>query len=1178
MICSNCGAENRGGGKFCAQCGYSLALACPACGTPVESNDKFCSECGHTLKSVGRGPTSVPATVPASERRLVSVLFADLVGFTTLSEARDPEEVRELLTAYFDTCRRLVKRYGGTVEKFIGDAVMAVWGTPVATEDDAERAVRAALELTSAVSALGNTSAIPELRARAAVVTGEAAVNLSAEGQGMVAGDVVNTASRVQSLAEPGQVLVDASTRRATESAVAYENGRKHALKGKSEPVPLWRALRVVSLRGGALRSAGLEAPFVGREPELRLIKELFHATAAESRAQHVSVRGIAGIGKSRLSWEFLKYVDGLADTVWWHRGRSLSYGQGIAYWALTEMVRMRAGILEDEDAGSARVKLRATLLEHIPDPDERRWLEPRVGHLVGLDESHVSDREGLFSAWRVFFERMSERHPTVLVFEDMQWADEGLLDFITHLLDWSRNHPLFILTLARPEVAEKRSEWAISGRSFASLYLEPLPAEAMGNLLRGLVPGLPDDLHHSIMERAEGVPLYAIETVRMLIDRGLLVREGNVYRPTGPVERLDVPETLQALIAARLDGLTPHERRLIQDGSVLGKTFTLPGPSHLSGLPTHELEPVAASLVRKEVLTVHADPRSPERGQYGFLQDLVKRVAYETLGKRERRAKHLAAASFFEANQGDEEEFVEVVAAHYLEAYREAPGADDAPQIRAKAREMLARAGERTASLAAPAEAERHFFRASELADRDDHMAYLLEQAAHMAYQSGRLDEARSHYEQAMTILVSLSSDHAAARVSARLAEIEWEQGRLVEPVNRMEQAFAVLSDEDPDEDLATLAAQLGRLHFFKGEMDIAKRRLETALEIAEPLGLPEVVSQALNTKAIVLTFQGRSEEAMALLTHALKVALNNELSVAALRAYVNLSELLFRRDHLQDSLDNYEEGLALARRVGNRVWDTALRAEMTFPLYITGRWDAAVERTSGISGPDLARADIVGPLLSLPSIHVNRGEIDRARQITADFARYEESEDIQERAAHAIARSVIHAFEGRWREGLRAADDAASMGRQIGPDSQIFKMGLDHALDAAFALHDLPQAEDLLARIDALRPAEITPMLRAVGDRARARLSILSGQLERVEADYKGSVGLFREVGAPYWLAVTLVELGEWLLAQGRAQDAEPLLAEAARVFDDLQAHAWAARAAAATSSLEADPETAS
>ncbi|HYV01473.1 MAG TPA: adenylate/guanylate cyclase domain-containing protein, partial [Actinomycetota bacterium] len=381
---------------------------------------------------------------PVSERRLVSVLFADLVGFTSLSENRDPDEVRDLLSQYFDTCRQLIARYGGTVEKFIGDAVMAVWGTPVAQEDDAERAVRAALELVQAVRALGETVGSGLLNPRIGVLTGEAAVSIGAEGQGMVAGDLVNTASRVQAEAEPGTVLVGESTRRSTEAAIMYESAGVHDLKGKAVPVPLWRALRVVAGVRGTMKSAGLEAPFVGRDRELRLVKEIFHGTADNRKAHLLSVIGIAGIGKSRLAWEYFKYMDGLQQVVWWHRGRCLAYGEGVTYWALAEMVRGRAEILEGEDDASSLAKLRACVVQWIEDPEERAWVEPRLAHLLGLEERTAREPEDLFSAWRLFFERLADRNPTAMVFEDMQWADRGLLDFIDYLMNWSRNHPFF--------------------------------------------------------------------------------------------------------------------------------------------------------------------------------------------------------------------------------------------------------------------------------------------------------------------------------------------------------------------------------------------------------------------------------------------------------------------------------------------------------------------------------------------------------------------------------------------------------------------------------------------------------------------------------------------------------------------------------------------------------------
>src|SRR4051812_35157071 len=430
MHCAVCGTDNPAGRKFCGGCGAPLARLCASCGAANEPRFAFCGECGSPLDdtSAGTSPTvGVPrqerptgtamiapddagfdgaAAAARPERRLVSVLFADLVGFATLSESRDSEDVRELLTRYFDACRSRIGRYGGRMEKFIGDAVMAVWGAPVANEDDAERAVRAALEVIEAVRELGESIGAPGLAARAGVLTGEAAVNLAATAEGLVAGDLVNSASRVQSIAAPGTVLVDDTTRRATDAAIAYADGGTHELRGKTEPVTLWRPLRVVAGRGGALKSAGLEAPFVGRARELGLIKDLMHASAEQGAAHLTAVSGIAGIGKSRLAWELFKYIDGLQDTLWWHRGRCLAYGEGVTYWALAEMIRTRAGISEEGPATSATAKLRACVDEHVPDADERDWVLPRVAALLGLDDdATTTDAADLFSGWRLFFE-----------------------------------------------------------------------------------------------------------------------------------------------------------------------------------------------------------------------------------------------------------------------------------------------------------------------------------------------------------------------------------------------------------------------------------------------------------------------------------------------------------------------------------------------------------------------------------------------------------------------------------------------------------------------------------------------------------------------------------------------------------------------------------------------------
>jgi tetratricopeptide (TPR) repeat protein len=1017
--------------------------------------------------------------------------------------------------------------------------------------------VRAALELAAAVSAYGNEHGMA-LSARVGVVTGGAATTETPE-EGMVIGDRVNTAARIQSLAPPGCCYVDEATRRATSAAIAYLDAGMHSLKGKTEPVHLHQALRVVAGVGGALKSEGLEAPFVGRDRELRLVKDLFHASAHEQRAHLVSVTGIAGIGKSRLAWEFYKYMDGLSDQFSWHRGRCLSYGEGVAYWALAEMVRSRAGILDAEETTSATGKLHAAVDEWLPDPEERRWVEPRLAHLLGLEERNARGKEDLFAAWRLFFERMSQVRPVVMSFEDMQWADSSLLDFVEYLLDWSRNHAIFVLTLSRPEIVERRPNWGAGRRNFTSIYLEPLSPSSMRELVTGLVPGLPDDVCDRILLRSEGVPLYAVETVRMLIDRGLLVRSGDSYEPAGPIGALDIPETLQALIAARLDGLSAGERRLLQEAAVVGKTFSKESLAALLGEAPSMLDDLLASLVRKEVISLQTDPRSPDRGQYAFLQDLIREVAYETLPKRDRKLKHLAvAAHLLETWTTDEDEIVEVVASHYLEAYQLAPGAADAEDVKSKARDLLMRAGERAAALAAAEVAQHYFEQALELTEDPGTRAALEERAGQMAVLGGSADRAKAHFEDAISAFDATGATHASARVSARLGEIDYMEQRLERGIERMERAFALLADEEPDADLATLAAQLGRLHLFSGAHDLAAERLEFALGLAEKLSLPEQLSQALNTKAVLMDFQGRREEAMALVEHALKVALDNDLSAAALRAYNNFGVFLVQKDRYSDARALMGSALELARRAGDRRTELWLRAGDVWLLAESGEWDEALAIVDEL-GPvgDLPKA-AAGRVLYAVTIYVNQGKFDLARELLETCSADRDSEELQFRTAYAWAEAVLLRGEGDPEAALAAASRSVQSRHALGVGS--VKNGLVEELEAAM-LVDTAKAEKLLSNLEQLRPGETTPFLVAQAARFRARLSSTGD-----DRGFAVGVAAFRELSMPFWLAVTLVEQGEWLTARQRSSEAAPLLAEAGEMFDHLHARPWQERLARA------------
>jgi class 3 adenylate cyclase/tetratricopeptide (TPR) repeat protein len=1175
MNCPTCAALNGDTAKFCTECGAALEAHCPACGTPHRPEQRFCAECGSALAAaVAAAPATggpVARSGEVAERRLVSVLFADLVGFTTLSERRDAEEVRELLSRYFATCRRLIGLYGGTVEKFIGDAVMAVWGTPAATEDDAERAVRAALDLVAAISSLGEEVGADGLRARVGVLTGEAAVTVGAQGEGMVAGDLVNTASRIQSVAEPGAVFVGDTTRRTTEQTIVYEPAGSFELKGKDGLITLWRAMRVVSGARGALKSQGLEAPFVGRDRELRLIKDLFHASAEERSAHLVSVAGVAGIGKSRLAWEFYKYFGGVAEIIYWHRGRCLAYGEGVTYWALADMVRMRCRIGEDENADTAQAKLRATLEEHILDDDERRFVEPRLAQLVALGEHEARDRKELFSAWRLFFERLSETYPTVLVFEDMQWADASLLDFIEELLDLSRTHPIYVVTLARPELLERRPTWGAGLRNFTSLYLEPLSPAAMQDMLLGLVPGLPAALRDQILARAEGIPLYAVETVRMLLDRGDLVLEGATYRPVGEIGSLEVPETLHALIAARLDGLPGEERNLLQDGAVLGKTFPKAAIAALTGRDEADLDRLLASLVRKEVLGVQSDPRSPEHGQYGFLQDLVRHVAYETLSRRDRKARHLAAARLLADGLGDDD-VAEVVASHLLEAYRIAPDSDDAGEIRAQACEALVRAGDRAGSLGAAAEAQRYFEQATELAQTPLAAAALADRAGQMAWLAGDSVRARMLYDGAIAGYDSEGEPRAAARVSARLAEVDYVDGRPGEAVARLEPVLEALAGEESPE-TAEVAAQLGRFLVLNGEGERGGRSLEQALGLAERLDLPETLAEALTSKGILLLQLDRLYEARVLLEGAIEIAIANEAYTSALRAINNLGVVLESLDEFGVSESRVTEGLALARRVGNRQWEASLRGGTVLELSMLGRWDEAFAMAA--EAAELAdSAWVQALLLELVRIHCERGEIGEARAALEGAAATGESADRQTRVGRAVVTARLLRAEEALGAAIETADHAVEDARTaFGPASSLFKAAWEEALECAMAADRHERVDELLAILDPLRPGQVTPQLRAIHARYRGRRAAATGEDGAAES-LAVAERYYAEIRMRFHAAAARLERAECLAARGEAEEAQALIPAAREVFVELNARPWIARADAARATTGSDP----
>ena len=1137
--CEACGTVNEAGRKFCMECGSALARVCPTCGAANPAAGKFCGECGSALVTRDAGSVlDVDATrrgpAPSTERRLVSVLFLDLVGFTTLSEQRDAEDMRTLLDSYFETAQTVIGRHGGVVEKFIGDAVMAVWGTPVTHEDDAERAVRSALELVDAVAALGGTVGAT-LQARCGVLTGEAATARAVDHQGMVTGDMVNTAARLQSAAEPGWVLVGEATVRAASGAIAFEGAGELALKGKGEPVRAWRALRVVAQRLGVNRMA-VEPPFVGRAEELRMLKELLHVTGREGKARAVSVIGIGGIGKSRLSWELLKYVDGLTETVWWHRGRCPSYGDGITFWALGEMVRMRAGIAETDPPGVSRAKLAASVAQHVTDEEERRWLEPRLAFLLGLDERPTGGRDELFAAWRTFFERISDAGTVAMVFEDLQWADAGLLDFIESLMEWSRNKPIFIVTLARPELTDRRPTWGVGTRNFLSLHLEPLPDDAMRQLVRGMVPDADAGAVSRIVARAEGMPLYAVEMIRMLADRGVLRLGDGSYELVGDLGELEVPETLHALIASRLDDLGAEDRVLLQDAAVLGKSFTLEALAAVTGTATSELEPRLHDLTRRELLVHEADPRSPERGQYAFLQAIIREVAYGMLAKADRRSRHLAVAHHLEAT---DDELAGAVAAHYLEALRATPAGPDADALAARARDWLQQATERATSLGSPEQALVFAEQALQITPTGHARAGLLQQAARAAQDALQYDRRLAYGREAVEVLRATGEVTAEVVAMGVLGEALGDMDLVPELRSLVQSMGERLGDSTDVLGRASYDYLLCFINYFDGDFETCLTRIDHALAGFERAGAWDRFHRALPILPIVLSLVGRRRESMVLRRGLLAVAEEeNDLRTVA----TVLAGLSLEAEEWTEALEQSLAAAAVARRGGLGGPEMTASANALEFAVETGAWAQADELLAELQNRPALPEQVAEPLrLDVALLAAYRGDQAQARATLDQLGRIRADEgDRSLRAWYGRVRAVVLLTGG----DLVGAYDEAVAAIDLEPLGSNSGIAAWCAARAALWLGDPTRTR---AALEAMPPDNrrwATAARRAV----EAGIAALEGNPTEAAGAYDALLAARLAVGDPFTHALMTLDavavLPEDLLPEGAVETARTYL----------------------------------
>ena len=1102
------------------------------------------------------------------------MLFCDVVGFTPLSESSDPEAVRELLSRYFDVARTVIGRYGGVVEKFIGDAVMAVWGTPVASEGDAERAVRAALDLVSAVAQVGDEVGVPGLAARAGVVTGEVAVTLNAVNQGMVAGDAVNTASRVQATAGPGQVLVDAATRRLAEAAVGFEDAGQHVLKGKAEQQSLWRATWVLSAVGGAQRVDGLEAPLVGRDAELRTIRELFHAAADRRAPRMVLVSGPAGVGKSRLGWEFEKYIDGLASTVWWHRGRCLSYGDGVAFWALAEIVRQRLGIAKEDRLDTAEQKLAAGLDQIVPDPAERAYVGTRLSRLLGVtvpgDGGGALSRQELFAGWRLFFERLAAEFPVVLLVEDGQYADAGLLDFLDHLVDWIRDVPVFVLVLARPELLLARQGFG-SGRNRITLTLDPLDRGSMERLVDALVPGMPESARWAVTSQAQGIPLFAVETVRALIDRDIVQPREGVYQLIGDVGELTVPDSLHALLASRLDALDPQVRRLTADAAVLGTTFSADALIAISRQDPAAVRAALDELVRREVLSVSADPLSPERGSYRFAQQMLRLVAYETLSRRDRKARHLAVAAYLRAAfPSDGEEVADVIARHYLDALEAVPADSDTGEIRGNAIDALIRGAERAERTGAPEVAAVSYATAAGLTatDAGDEPAQagkrcagaLWENAASAAYISGDVAAAVEYAGRARDSYEEHNQARAAARarIIAGRALRQWR--RHAESREQFTAALDLLRAE-PDADTVSALTGLASVEVFDGGPD-ADRLTTEALTLGQALGIAGgQLAELLYTRGIFLIVIGRRSEAVAYFRESARLATQADDDMRAGTALLNLADALAASEPAA-AAEAARAAAVHLRRAGAQARIYIAIANLVMALLMLGDWDAAESELSEAAADGQSGGEVLGCIRGW--LAALRGDAALAPAILAALPELRASEDPYTNSMVALTEAFAADAAGEQETALRHARAVLAAADVLGLSDECLRWAWPLAARVAWTLGDWTVITELLGLLDGHQPGHLAPLQLAERDLVRAKLAVRDGGTEASPAFAAAIAGL-RELGSPYHLAHGLLDHAEYLTGVADAQGAARAIEEARAIATQLACQPLLDRAAA-------------
>ena len=1058
-------------------------LTCPSCGQQNPDGARFCNACASPLEGDERAL--------GEERKTVTVVFVDLVGFTAQAERLDPEDVRGVLSPYHARVRAELERHGGTVEKFIGDAVMAVFGAPVAHEDDPERAVRAALAIRDWIAEQ------PELQMRIAVNTGEALVNVGArpaEGEAMVAGDVVNTAARMQTAAPANGVLVGETTYRATRDEIQYRDARHVQAKGKAEPVRAWEAIEAVS-RFGVDVAERARTPLVGRERELDLLRSILGRVREERSAQLVTLVGVPGIGKSRLISELSQVVDREPELITWRQGRCLPYGESVTFWALGEIVKAEAGILETDTADDAEQKLHGAVTRLVPEASEARWLAGELRALVGVtgDGTGGTGAEAAMAAWRRFFEAIAERRPTVLVFEDLHWADDGLLDFLDDLVDWLRSVPLLVVGTARPELLERRQGWGGGKANATTISLQPLADDETARLISELLeqPLQLADEQRALLERAGGNPLFAEQYVRMLTERGT----------TG-----ELPESVQGVIAARLDALPRTEKELLQEAAVHGKVFWLAGVAAASGVPAVDAAPLLRTLERKDF--VRRERRSAVAGdtQYSFQHVLLRDVAYGQIPRRARAQKHRRAGEWIEG-LGRPDDHAELLAYHYQQALQiaRAAGVEDDPSLVQLTRESLRAAGERAMALSAYESAAAFFADAIALSPQDDPglPRLLLHRARSLLPLGGAGLELLPEALEGFRSAGDFEGEAEAATIAARFS---WFAGDRSGTDRYITRALDAVADRPASRARAEALTNQSGFLMLAGRFDDSIRAGAEALPLVEALGMED---QRARLHVVVGCARCGLGESKGL--DEIEAGIAVAEAVGALEmlviGYGNLSSELHFFARLAEARRAWQSAFELAERYGLGRALRNHRAEAAYWAYLDGRWDHAI----AIADELIAAAEAGDPHYSDAPIHALRGWIGLARDDAAAADRDSKRAVELARASDLQAQAQAYCIRAAVVLAAGARDEADELTSELAAIGHPMVAGLCAAFptltDVAWVFRDLGREGEFRKTV-----LDADPIKSPWNDAARA---IVDGDLVRA-ADIIDGIG--HTAGAAY------------------------------------------------------------